>query len=431
MTYQEALAYLDGLNVFGVRLGLARIERLLALLGEPQKKYRTIHVTGTNGKGSATAMLAEILAQSGVRAGMYTSPHLVSYTERIQIGGQPVSEADFAECIFEVKAAVDRMLAEGEECPTQFEVLTAAAFFHFANAAVEYAVIEVGLGGLLDSTNVIVPEICVITNVTLEHADRCGGTLEGVATHKAGIIKEGVPVVTAAKGETLEIIRRTAEEKNADVFVYQEDFSAAFEGVEDYRQKLHFSSNLLAAGLDYRLSLLGQFQIENSALAVMTALLLAHAETRVTPEAIARALAAVTWPGRFELVCDGARCTVIDGAHNLAGALALRKNLDLYFEHRPIVFLFGVLRDKAVDEMVRALFREEDEIVVTEPDSGRAAQALDVAARIPAGRVEACASLEAAVARALVLAGEDKVLCAAGSLYLIGAVRETLLHRGG
>lgn len=431
MTYQEALAYLDGLNVFGVRLGLARIARLLELLGEPQKKYRTIHVTGTNGKGSTTAMLAEILAQSGVRAGMYTSPHLVSYTERIQIAGQPISEADFAECVFDVKAAADRMLAEGEECPTQFEVLTAAAFFHFASAQVEYAVIEVGLGGLLDSTNVIAPEICVITNVTLEHANRCGGTLEGVAEHKAGIIKEGVPVVTAAKGEALEIIRRTAEEKNADVFVYQEDFSAAFEGVEEYRQKLHFSSNLLAAGLDYRLALLGQFQIENSALAVMTALLLAHAETRVAPEAISRALASVTWPGRFELVCDGARCTVIDGAHNPAGVLALRKNLDSYFERRPIVFLFGVLRDKAVDEMVRALFREEDEIVVTEPDSERAAQALDVAARIPAGRVEACASLEAAVARALALAGEDKVLCAAGSLYLIGAVREKLLHRGG
>lgn len=213
MTYQEALTYLDGLNVFGIKLGLVRIARLLELLGEPQKKYRTIHVTGTNGKGSTTAMLAEILLQSGVRSGMYTSPHLVSYTERIQVAGQPISEADFAECILEVKAAVDRMLAEGEECPTQFEVLTAAAFFHFASAQVEYAVIEVGLGGLLDSTNVITPEIAVITNVTLEHADRCGGTLAGVATHKAGIIKEGVPVVTAADGETLEIIRQAAEEK--------------------------------------------------------------------------------------------------------------------------------------------------------------------------------------------------------------------------
>lgn len=435
MTYQEALTYLDGLNAFGIKLGLERITRLLELLGEPQKKYRTIHVTGTNGKGSTTAMLAEILAQSGVRAGMYTSPHLVSYTERMQVAGQPVGEAEFAECIFEVKAAVDRMLAEGEECPTQFEVLTAAAFFYFASAQVEYAVVEVGLGGLLDSTNVIAPEICVITNVTLEHADRCGGTLQGVAEHKAGIIKEGVPVVTAARGEALEIIRRAAEEKNADVFVYKEDFSSAFEGVEAYQQKLHFSSDLLAAGLDYRLGLLGECQIENSAVAVMTALLLAHAETRVGSEAISRAMAAVRWPGRFELVCDGARCTVIDGAHNPAGAAALRKNLDLYFEHRPVVFLFGALRDKDVDGMVHALFREEDEVVITEPDSERAAPPLEIATRIRAGRVEVCASLEAAVARAVSLAGDDKVLCAAGSLYLIGRVRELLsaaaLETGG
>lgn len=431
MTYQEALTYLDGLNVFGIKLGLARITRLLELLGEPQKKYRTIHVTGTNGKGSTTAMLAEILLQSGVRSGMYTSPHLVSYTERIQVAGQPISEADFAECILEVKAAVDRMLAEGEECPTQFEVLTAAAFFHFASAQVEYAVIEVGLGGLLDSTNVITPEIAVITNVTLEHADRCGGTLAGVATHKAGIIKEGVPVVTAADGETLEIIRQAAEEKNADVFVCGEDFSSVFEGVEEYRQKLHFSSNLLAAELDYRLALLGKCQVENSAVAVMTALLLAHAETRVVPEAISRAMAAVTWPGRFEILRDGARYMVIDGAHNPAGIEALRENLDLYFERRPIVFLFGVLQDKAVDEMTRVLFRAEDEVVVTAPASERAAEPTEIAACIQTGRAQACVSVGEALARAEALAGDDKALCVAGSLYLVGVVRELLLRRGG
>ena len=155
MNYRESLTYLDGLNVFGVRLGLARIQRLLELLGTPQDRYRTIHVTGTNGKGSVSAMLATILQQSSIRTGLYISPHLVSYTERMQIDGQPISEADFAACLTAVREKIDEMMAEGAECPTQFEALTAAAFYYFAKKKVEYAVIEVGLGGLLDRKSVV------------------------------------------------------------------------------------------------------------------------------------------------------------------------------------------------------------------------------------------------------------------------------------
>ena len=186
MNYQEALEYLEDLNVFGVNLGLARIQRLMFLLGDPQKQYKTIHVTGTNGKGSVTAMLASCLQAAGIRTGMYISPHLSSYTERMVIDGQPVSKQQFAETLSVVRDICEFMQGEGDEHPTQFEVLTAAAFLLFQKAGVEYAVIEVGLGGLLDSTNVIVPEVSVITNVTFEHADKCGGTLEGIATHKAG-----------------------------------------------------------------------------------------------------------------------------------------------------------------------------------------------------------------------------------------------------
>ena len=173
MDYQEALSYLEGLNVFGIRLGLSRIKRLLELLDLPQERYRTIHVTGTNGKGSVSAMVESIIRRSGLHVGLYTSPHLSSYTERMQVNGQPISQQEFADCLSTIKEYVDQMMAEGEECPTQFEVLTALAFFYFAMKQVDYAVIEVGLGGLLDSTNVIVPEVSVITNVALEHADRC------------------------------------------------------------------------------------------------------------------------------------------------------------------------------------------------------------------------------------------------------------------
>ncbi|WP_407397491.1 bifunctional folylpolyglutamate synthase/dihydrofolate synthase, partial [Anaerovibrio sp.] len=189
MNYSEAMDYLEELNVFGMSLGLDRIKRLLDLMGNPQNTYKTIHITGTNGKGSVTCMLAEILKKSGISVGMYTSPHLDSYTERVIINGDEISQEKMAAAITVVRDLCDFMVGEGNEHPTQFEVLTAAAFYIFMKEKVEYAVIEVGLGGLLDSTNVITPEVSVITNVSFEHADKCGGTLDGIAKHKAGIIK--------------------------------------------------------------------------------------------------------------------------------------------------------------------------------------------------------------------------------------------------
>lgn len=244
MNYQEAISYLEGLKIFGIRLGLTRIERLLELLDMPQDRYRTIHVTGTNGKGSVSAMVEGALRRSGIHTGFYSSPHLVSYTERIRVDGQNISEQDFAEGMTVIRAKIEMMLAEGAECPTQFEVLTALGFYYFAKCQVEYAVIEVGLGGTLDSTNVITPEVSVITNVTMEHADKLGGTLQSIAENKAGIIKEGVPVVTAAKGEPLEVIRTVAEEKNADIFVAGEDFCSQFLSCDGRTQKLEFTSEL-------------------------------------------------------------------------------------------------------------------------------------------------------------------------------------------
>lgn len=426
-TYQEALAYLEGLDTFGIKLGLTRIEDLLERMGRPQTLYKTIHVTGTNGKGSTTAMLTEILSQAKIKVGMYTSPHLVSYTERIQVGGQEITESDFAAGVLEVKAHIAQMVAEGAESPTQFEVLTAAAFAYFAKMQVEYAVIEVGLGGLLDSTNVILPEVSVITNVTLEHADRCGGTLLGVAEHKAGIIKEGVPVVTATKGEPLEVIRRVAREKNADIFVCGEEFQSVFEGLTDGCQNVAFSSDLLGCCINYPLRLLGLHQIENSAVAVMTALVLAHTEKRLTKEAICQGLATVSWGGRFELMRKEKPVLIIDGAHNPAGAKMLRENLDCYFPGQARVLLLGILKDKDVDGIVQSLIRPEDIVVVTQPNSDRAAAPDDVAEKIAAQQVEAYASIERGLLRARQLAGEEKLLCVAGSLYLVGAVRQHLL----
>ena len=432
MDYQEALSYLEELSVFGIRLGLGRIERLLSLLEMPQSRYRTVHVTGSNGKGSVSAMVAGILRSSAIHTGLYTSPHLHSCTERIQVDGQPIEEREFADCLSAVKVYVDQMIAEGEECPTQFEVITAVAFFYFAIRHVEYAVIEVGLGGLLDSTNVVHPEVAVITNVSFEHGDKCGGTLEGIARHKAGIIKEGVPVVTAARGLPLTIIRQEANEKNADIFVFGDEFTSKFLRMEDDNQVLEFTSPLLDfAGEPYELRLLSVHQVENSAVALMTAALLHNLDERITLGAARRAFRVVSWPGRFERMKIGGQTVLLDGAHNPDGIRALRTSLDTYFPAGRRIFLLGILRDKDIDAMLQTLLRREDEVILTEPLSRRAAAAKDVAdlARKYTPCVEACAADDEALERALERAGGKGCLIVAGSLYLVGDIRRRLLHR--
>lgn len=434
MNYQEAISYLEGLKIFGIRLGLTRIERLLELLDMPQDRYRTIHVTGTNGKGSVSAMVEGVLRRSGIHTGFYSSPHLVSYTERIRVDGQNISEQDFAEGMTVIRAKIEMMLAEGAECPTQFEVLTALGFYYFAKCQVEYAVIEVGLGGTLDSTNVITPEVSVITNVTMEHADKLGGTLHSIAENKAGIIKEGVPVVTAAKGEPLEVIRAVAEEKNADIFVAGEDFCSQFLSCDGRTQKLEFTSELL--GIDhqlYELHLLGVHQVENSAVALMTIRLLHNIDERLTMTTVREALRLVSWPARFERLDLGQQAIVVDGAHNPAGMRALRESLDEIFPVEERVLLLGILKDKDIDTMLDILLRPNDTVVVTVPQSERADSAADLSRRVaPAVQhVEAFENNKEALNRALELANGEKLLVIAGSLYLVGGVRQMLLKREG
>ena len=473
MNYEESLAYLDELNVFGMNFGLARIEKLLYLLGEPQKAYKTIHVTGTNGKGSVTAMLASCLQAAGIRTGMYISPHLSSYTERMVIDGRQVSEAQFADALSVVRDICEFMTGAGDEHPTQFEVITAAAFLLFQKAKVEYAVIEVGLGGLLDSTNVIVPEVAVITNVTFEHADKCGGTLEGIAHHKAGIMKPGVPVVTGAAGKALEIIREEAQAKGCALYVMGEDFAAEAMkplgqlsippnlgatgyGAQDRAltdmqmealSKLHMDcsecgdseqlvsfkgKNAVFGSMDYKLSLLGLHQVQNSAIAAAVLMVLAMDDLRFTQKVIKQGMKKVVWPGRFELLGGYGYKVLIDGAHNPAGIATLRTSLDYYFPAEKRIFVLGILKDKDYQEMLDILLRPEDRVVLTTPDSERAAEPQELLPYAKCGCKEAVADAAAALKRGHELAdemGEPKntLLICAGSLYLIGALRELLI----
>lgn len=383
-TYDDALKYLDWLCVFGIKEGLERIRALTAKLGEPQNFYRTIHVAGTNGKGSVCAMLAEMLKASGFRVGLFTSPHLESYCERIRINDANISEDDFAEMIFRVKAC-------GVEC-THFEALTAAAFLYFKEQAVDVAVIEVGLGGLYDSTNVITPELSIITNVALDH-ENILGDLDGIARNKAGIIKPNVPCVTGATGKPLEIIRSVAAEKNSPLYEVNEPANV-------------------------EVNLRGDYQRFNAAIAIKAAEVL-----RLDDSAIKRGLAQVEWAGRFEIFETSAGVVVIDGAHNPDGATALRTSLDKTFPRGRRAWLFGVLKDKDFATMIKILFRAEDFVIVTEPKSERAASTETICAALRECGIECIAVKDnfAAVEQLMTSGGDVKII--AGSLYLIGAVR--------
>jgi dihydrofolate synthase/folylpolyglutamate synthase len=425
VNYEESLAYLANLNKFGINLGLARIEKLLELMDHPERKFKTIHVTGTNGKGSTTAMLTSILTVAGVKTGMYTSPHLVQYTERMSVNGQEIPLDQFAQAIEYTSGFVDKIIAHGFDHPTEFEVLTAAAFHYFAICEVEYAVIEVGLGGLLDSTNVLIPEVSIITNVTLDHTDKCGSTIGEIARHKSGIIKHGVPVVTAATGVALDIIKSISQEKSAECYVYEQDFFARFLGIEEHHQEIMMELADAKTIGKFAVNLLGVHQINNSAVAIMAAIILGKNERRIDLSAVEKGLFKVRWPGRFEVI-SGQPTIIIDGAHNPDGARVLRENLDQFYGEKAIVFLLGILQDKDVKTIVHTLIRFKDKVVVVAPVSERAGKPEAVAREIQAEYVETATSISKGLERAKILAGSDGVLCVAGSLYLIGTARKII-----
>ena len=381
--YNDALKYLESLNVFGIKPGLERINLLMEKLNFPQKNYSTIHVTGTNGKGSVCAMLAEILKLNGYKVGLFTSPHLESYCERIRINGENISEKDFAAMIETVKNC--------GVTATQFEILTAAAFEYFSQQKVDIAVIEVGLGGLYDSTNVITPKISIITNVALEH-ENILGDLENIARNKAGIIKKNIPVVTGATGAPLKIIREVAQKNN----------SALYEVTEPAKVKIN---------------LLGEYQKFNAAIAIQAAKVL-----NIADEKIFAGLESVQWAGRFEMI-NG---VIVDGAHNPHGAAALRQSLDKNFSAGKRAWVFGALADKNFEQMISILFREDDFVIVTPPNSERAATTKILCETLSSRSIKNIAVENISDAVKLLKSTDAEIKIIAGSLYLIGAARTFL-----
>ncbi|HEY8417771.1 MAG TPA: folylpolyglutamate synthase/dihydrofolate synthase family protein [Limnochordales bacterium] len=416
--------YWRQLRRFGEKPGLARIRFLLERLGHPETAYPAVHVAGTNGKGSTASMIASVLRAAGYSVGLFTSPHLVRYNERIVVDGAPIADEELAALFEGLRAHVEAAAqdpAVGQ--PTEFEVGTAVALAYFAQRAVDVAVVEVGLGGRFDATNVVRPLVSVITPIGLDHTRVLGGTLAQIAGEKAGIIKPGAPVVSARQPkEALDVIAARAAELGSPLYVADRDFSWDLEGADAGGTRFTFRWG--ASVVEHlHVPLLGPHQAHNGAVAAAALRVAGEAGFPVSEEALRRGLAAVRWPGRMQLV-PGSPALLFDGAHNAEGAQTLAEGLRAVFPGQRPVFVLGVLAEKPVDAMLQILLPLGRAAVFTAPRHGRGTPVEPAElARRAAGLVpETAVEIDplAAVARAKELAGTEGLVVVAGSLYLVG-----------
>jgi dihydrofolate synthase/folylpolyglutamate synthase len=409
------------------KFGLENITVLAAALGNPHRAAPCVHIAGTNGKGSTAAMLESILRISGMRTGLYTSPHLVRINERIRISGEDISDEEFAAAWTQVQGTIEALLAAGKLAahPTYFECITAMAFVAFASQKVDFAVYETGLGGRLDATNIVRPEIAVITSIDFDHEDYLGHSLEEIANEKAGIIKSGAPVVSsAARPEARPTIERRCREMNVRLVEIDDAWH-----VENIRSDGgNYRATAVSAESGKKLTieppLPGRFQVRNALTAATAAQLLAQRGFAIDDEAIERGIRSVHWPGRLERLQDRP-AVYVDGTHNPAGARELLKFWEDNFAGRRILLVYGAMRDKAVDEIAGLLFPRADLVVLTEPRQPRAISApllAEMTAHLARNSM-VVADPVAALERAIELAGASDAVFATGSLYLVGDLR--------
>jgi dihydrofolate synthase / folylpolyglutamate synthase len=409
------------------KFGLENITTLAAELGNPQRAAPCAHIAGTNGKGSTAAMLESILRVSGLRTGLYTSPHLVRINERIRIGGEDISDEEFAVAWTRVQATIESLLANGRLAahPTYFECITAMAFVAFAARGVDFAVYETGLGGRLDATNIVQPEVAVITSIDFDHEDYLGHSLQEIAGEKAGIIKRGAPVVSsAARPEAREVIATRCREMN--VRLVEIDEAWRVEDVASDGGCYRAAAVSVESGVRFTIAppLPGRFQIRNALTAASAARLLAERGFPISDGNAERGIRSVNWPGRLERLLDRP-AVYIDGTHNPAGARELLKFWEDNFSGRRILLVYGAMRDKAVDEIAGLLFPRADLVLLTEPHQPRAISAALLAEMTAhlARNSTIVRDPVAALERAVELAGPDDAVFATGSLYLVGDLR--------
>lgn len=420
-------------NRFGMVLGLDRMEELLRRLGNPQDDLKVIHVAGTNGKGSVSKYLEEGLSACGYKMGLYTSPYIETFNERIRYDGADISDEDLEYYGQKVVSAAEAMVADGLDSPTEFEVVTAIAFLYFADRQADITILEVGLGGIGDSTNVVKsPLASVITSISYDHMAQLGSSLAEIAVNKAGIIKTGCPVIAnVPRRDAAKIIARKAYAMGSRLY----DISGIRAAVSDetpFSQKV--SMELYEKSYsDVEISMVGRHQAENLKTALATLEILRKSgAVKLDREALYEGLKRARQPGRFEVISEDP-LVIIDGAHNEAGAQALQETMAQHFAGKKILLVAGILADKEIDSIVKFLTKITDHIIVTEPDNPRKLAAEKLAEHVAefGAAAEVVSDVEAAVHRAKELADGYDVILFAGSLYLIGDVRRLWRNERG
>ena len=411
------------LHRFGIKLELGTIQHMLNGLGDPHRSYSCIHIAGTNGKGSVAAMLSRIFQAAGLRVGLYTSPHLVRFNERICIDNQPILDQEVVNAYERVKA-----LAPPQRQPTFFEFTTAMALYEFARQKVQWAIVETGMGGRMDATNIIRPAISVITNISLEHKTYLGRTLSAITNEKAGIIKSDIPVVTGVRQQAAwNVIKKTASLVNAPLYRLGTDFSVRRRKDQSFTFKGQQTTWRQVA-----LNLSGDHQFGNAGLALATCELLQIRKLASIDEASIRTgLARVSWPGRLEVALTSP-LLILDGAHNLMAARLLARYLNQYINGRRLTLVIGILDDKPYKQILRDLAPCCERIIITQPVIDRAVQAdlLAREARDSGRNVEIIVDVGHAVQHALNTSSKEDAICVAGSLYVVGEAKKALAGLG-
>jgi dihydrofolate synthase/folylpolyglutamate synthase len=435
MNYAESLQYLLSLgrelaapsHARAMKFDLANIRALSSQMGDPWKKFRSVHIAGTNGKGSTAAIAESILRAAGIRTGLYTSPHLERINERIRVAGANITDQEFAEAFTRLHQLIEQMLSSGAlpAHPTFFECLTAMAFDVFARTNVEIAVLEVGMGGRLDATNIVTPEVTVITQIAFDHEAYLGHSIEQIALEKAGIIKPGIPVVTSAEDAVaLEVIRRRAAELSAPVVEIDQAYRVAGLGSDIHGSRARVSSRENDFDATISVPLPGKFQVRNAVTALAAVRLLTQKGAKISDAQIVDGIARVRWPGRLEQI-SAHPDVFLDGTHNPAGARELAAFLDENFVGRPVYLVFGAVRDKSIDEIAELLLPRATKVFITAPNNSRAISPAVLAEMTHglARDLQIAAEPSEALALAISAAGPNGVVIATGSLYLVGDLR--------
>lgn len=423
MSYESTLEYIQNVKWIGSKLGLSRTRELLAALGNPEKVLKFVHIGGTNGKGSTASCIASVLRTAGYKTGLYTSPYLYRFNERMQINGEQISDEELEEITDKIRPFADAMT----DVPTEFELITALAMEYFARNKVDIVVLEVGLGGALDSTNVIdTPEVAVITPIGLDHTEYLGDTTAKIAETKAGIIKEGGAVaVYSGEKDVMDVISQKCREVGAQLRV-----------VENDKVKVH-GIDLDACHFDYKgykniaLPLVGTYQPYNASLAITACEILRDRGWNITDENIIEGLNHVKWPGRFEVLRKNPT-VVLDGAHNPHGIKATAKSLQEHFKSQKLTFVIGVMADKDVAGMIKTISPMAKEFITVTPHNPRAMDAKELKELIEKETgvsATACDTIPDGVDMALTRAGSDGIVVALGSLYFSGDIRNAVLGK--